>query len=199
MKKYALTLSALFLIGCGTAPSISSSVTRFHDLPTAPGGKFGTYVISVPAGKDGSLQYASYAKLVKKELNSAGFVEVANPQEAENVVTFDYSIQSGGSTSYTSVNVPTPMQGNSAFARGFNSAQQTTADTTTVDLYTRKIELKIDKVKGTAPRMIYESKLVSNGSTGEINVVMPTLIRAIFTGFPGNSGETVVINLPMQK
>jgi len=40
---------------------------------------------------------------------------------------------------------------------------------------------------------VYEGRVQSSGSFGEIAVVLPSMIEALFRDFPGNSGKTKTI------
>ena len=48
-------------------------------------------------------------------------------------------------------------------------------------------------------RAMYERKVVSEDSTGEISIVMPYLIEALFQEFPGNNGSTRKVTLDFKK
>ena len=196
MKRLALIfIFGLVLSGCAT--KIQSNVTRFNKLEKNSAGVYGTYSIFVPKDKTSSLEFSAYADLVKKELNSRGFKEDPSPETSNFSVFFNYSVRSGGqvTTTYTP---PAQIAGNSAFARGFNSASQ--GSSVSSEDYVRTVLLSIAKFsKGAAPETVFEATLVSEGSTGQINVVMPTFVKALFQEFPGNNGESIRVVLPVEK
>lgn len=190
-----LLLCAALVTGCA---SVQSSVTRFHALEKQKDGTYGTYAVYTPKEKESSLEYATYADLLKKQLNARGFREVALSQRPTYVAFFAYDVQRSG-TSTTSFYRP-QASGDSAFARGFNATAVGTA--TTEAAYTRSVMFRLvapPDADASAPRKtIYEARLASTGSSGEINRVMPTLVKAMFKDFPGKSGETVRVDLPME-
>jgi hypothetical protein len=187
-------VTALAVSACGSM--LESRVTRFHtlDKPTAAG--YGTYFLYTPEERRSSLEFASYAALVKKELNARRFSEGAPGEPADLLVSLEYKVGPSGSSS-TAVYAPR-ASGNSAFARGFNASGGAFA--TTEDEYLRVVLLRLIRMKGVAePTTVFEAQVSSTGSTRELPVVMPTLIRSIFTEFPGKSGETTKVVLPVGR
>ena len=179
------------LAGC---TSVQSNVTRFHKLEKDPKNQYGTYSVFIPEEKKTSLEFAAHVDMFKKELNTHGFQEQPNSALADYRAFFNYSVRASGSSTTTF----TPqMQGTSAFAKGFNSVGPS-ASTTSENL--RTVLFSLAKfTPGLPTQTVYEATLVSVGSNGQINTVMPVLIKSIFQDFPGNSGETIRVVLPLEK
>lgn len=195
MKRLVLALCVAVLAGC---VNVESNITRFHKLEPNAAGQYGTYSVFIPDEKKSSLEFAAYVDMVKKQLDAHGFKEEPNAAIADYTAFFSYSVKTAGSTT-TMVTAP-KMAGNSAFARGFNSGAGSSALALTTDDYSRTVLLSLAKFEpGTPPKTFYEAALVSVGSNGQINAVMPTLIKSLFQTFPGNSGETIHISLPLEK
>lgn len=195
MRAVIAIFIALSLSGC---VSVNSQVTRFHKLEKGADGKYGTYAFYIPPEKQSSLEFATNLDRVKAYLNSKGFSEASSPGTADVLAFLNYSVIAAGSSStYTP---PVTMGGTSAFAQGFNSASGGGSISTT-DMYTRTLNLRLAKFSaaGTPPQTVYEGTVASSGSSGSINSVMPTLLKALFTEFPGRSGESVKIVLPLEK
>ena len=57
-------------------------------------------------------------------------------------------------------------------------------------------ELDRDIVRRVDNQPLFEGKAQARSATDETGVLLPNLIEAMFTGFPGNSGETVRITVP---
>jgi hypothetical protein len=175
---------------------VESRVTRFHSLEKGRDAGRTTYVVYTPAERKSSLEFASYAALIKKELNARGFSEAVAGDAPDLLAIFEYKVGDSGSSS-TSVYAPT-ASGNSAFARGFNASAGALAVTEAE--YLRFALLRLIRVKGVAePTTVFEAQVSSSGSTRELPVVMPTLIRSMFTEFPGKSGETIKVTLPVVR
>lgn len=60
-------------------------------------------------------------------------------------------------------------------------------------------ELDMDIVRRADNLSLFEGKAQARSATGEPGVIVPNLIEAMFTGFPGRSGETVKITIPARK
>lgn len=213
MIRLLLLFSLALLTGC--AGMVQSNVAVFHELPAV---QTKIKYAAIPfKDQQGSLEHKSYERLIKEELVKHGFVEVP-AEEADVVMFFSYGIdsgkevvssypifgQTGTSSSYTSGTVTS--YGNYATYSG------TTYNTPTYGVvgsgvtsgteYTRF--LKVELLESTALakgdiKKIYEAKVVSSGSSNQVAVVMPTMIKALFEEFPGKSGSTRKTALPLVK
>ncbi len=208
-----IVLSLTLITGC--AGMVQSNVAVFHELPTV---MTKVKYAAIPLkDQQGSLEHKSYEKLIKEELGKRGFVE-APVNEADVVMFFSYGIDSGKeiissypifgrtgtSSSYTSGTVTS--YGNYATYSGttYNNptygvvGSRVSSDTR----YTRF--LKVEFLESLAlekgdVKKIYEAKVLSSGSSNQITVVMPTMIRALFEDFPGKSGSTRKTTSPLVK
>jgi hypothetical protein len=43
---------------------------------------------------------------------------------------------------------------------------------------------------------LFEGKALARARSSTLNKTVPSLVEAMFTGFPGNSGETIKITIP---
>ena len=62
-----------------------------------------------------------------------------------------------------------------------------------------KSNLDIDIVRKADNAPLFEGHAKARSQTDELDVLVPNLIEAMFTGFPGKSGETVKITVPARK
>ena len=62
-----------------------------------------------------------------------------------------------------------------------------------------KSELELDIVRRADNAPLFEGTAQARSQTDELGVLVPNLIEAMFTGFPGRSGETVRITVPARK
>ena len=60
-------------------------------------------------------------------------------------------------------------------------------------------ELEMDIVRRADNAPLFEGKAQARSANDELGVLVPNLIEAMFTGFPGRSGETVKITVPARK
>ncbi|HEU4704565.1 MAG TPA: DUF4136 domain-containing protein [Sphingomicrobium sp.] len=64
-------------------------------------------------------------------------------------------------------------------------------------VYKSYLDLDIVRKADNAP--LFEGKAKARSQTDETGVLIPNLIEAMFTGFPGKSGETIRITVPARK
>ena len=62
-----------------------------------------------------------------------------------------------------------------------------------------KSHLEMDIVRRADNAPLFEGKAQARSQTDEAGVLVPNLIEAMFTGFPGRSGETVKITVPAKR
>jgi len=195
---------ASVLSGC--ARLVRSQISVFHELPQ---GFAGTTYAAVPfKDQEGSLEHKAYEQAVRQELNAKGLQE-APMEQAEVVVFLFYGIDTGrevvssypiiGQTGVSSSYTYGTVQSYGSY--GTYSGTTTYTPTygvvgtgvTSHTLYARFLRLDIlDKTALAEGKIkkLYEGKIVSGGSSGQLSAVLPTMIKALFEDFPGKSGST---------
>jgi hypothetical protein len=63
--------------------------------------------------------------------------------------------------------------------------------------YHSQIDLHIRQASTNAP--LFDGRAQARSQTNRLDVVVPSLVDAMFTGFPGRSGETVKITIPTKS
>ena len=217
-SKKLLTLAApaaLLALGASTT-GLSTQVSRFQAMPAPQGQSF----IVQPADPDdqGGLEFSQYAGQVRQHLLAQGFTEAASPRDASLVVTLDYGVDNGqtkvrttpglgfGYGSYGGYGFHRPYYSRFGgfygrrnpfyygwydpfFDSGFGYPE-----VTSYTVYTSFVDMDI---KRTADgQSVFEGTAKARSGTDQLQVLVPNLIEALFTGFPGNSGETVRITVP---
>lgn len=206
----ALTATAL-LAGCATGPRIvQTEVTAFNQWSTLPGR---SYVFSRTLEFENSLELKSYEDIVRDELAVQGFTLATDPARADLVVTLRPSLtatrvrtrDSGfgpfyggygglyGRFGYGGFGSYGPFYGGPFYGGGFFND----FDRVDVDIYRHRFELDIDS-KSVAGKRFYEGRVETSDSNSAPTVV-PALIRALFTDFPGNNGQTRRVDVPMER
>ncbi len=205
----ALLLLALALALTTGCARLETKVTRFHQLPNVSPGK--TFTISGPKKRNHQLEYDKYASLIAARLSAHGW-RYTHSAQADYNATFDCGIlgtregydvvpvmgYTGGAVyqtgavynrhgkyrgSYTNVGYTMPVYGVVGSAA------------TPVTVFDRFLTLTItDRRTG---KTVFESRAVSSGESGEINEVLPAMIEALFTDFPGASGATRLYQTPL--
>ena len=212
LSKTFLTLAApaalLALSGCATG--FPAQVSRFQQMPPPAGQSF---VIQAADPRDrGGIEFGQYADLVRRHLVALGYQEAPSAAAASLVVTLDYGVDHGrqqletrpalgawGGWGWGPYGFRRPWGWHGRYASPFYWGWDdpwwgtpTEIDVRTV--YTAFLDLDI---KRTADgRSVFEGSAKARAATDRLQVLVPNLVEAMFTGFPGNSGETVRITVP---
>ncbi|MBX9633647.1 MAG: DUF4136 domain-containing protein, partial [Magnetospirillum sp.] len=67
-----------------------------------------------------------------------------------------------------------------------------------ITYYPRWLAVRIIDAGSGGRKVLFEGRAVAEGVRREIAPVMPYLVQALFTGFPGANGSTVRVNLPIR-
>jgi hypothetical protein len=210
-------LAALtFLSACSATTQIASDVARFHRLPVPSGETF--RVVPADDSKKGSLEFDTYATQVTSQLVQAGF----RPAEANSAATYDVRLDymiTGGKEKLASRPGFGPSFGSSLYYGGafggygrhgyrgryydpfydpfYYGGGFSEPEVYSYTVYTRKLNLDIVKANG--GDKLFEGRLESTGSDNRLPEVMPYLVQAMFTNFPGNSGVTQRVKIDLKK
>jgi Domain of unknown function (DUF4136) len=214
--KILAPVAILALSACATP--FQASVSRFQAMPAAQGQ---TYVIQSDNPRlEGGLEFQNYANLVAQRLNGFGYTRAVGAGSANLIVTLDYGVDRGrekirsapgsgfgyggfgryggfgyGGFGYGSFGRPYYGYGRRAFMYGFydpflfddfNSVESYT-------VYASQLDMKIAR-RGSNER-VFEGTAKAMSMDDDLTTLVPNLIEAMFTGFPGNSGETVKITV----
>ena len=212
MRLIIVVLIAALVSGCMV---VRSNISVFHDLP--PTTQELKYAALPLKGQEGSLEHKSYENLVKAKLNKRGYVETS-VADADVIVFLDYEIDRGREvvSSYPIIAQTgissSDTTGTVTNYGGYATYSGTTYHTPTYGVvgtgtrsdtvFTRFLRLDfVDRADLAAGRVIkrYEAKVVSVGSRGQIAAVMPAMIKALFEDFPGKSGSTRRVDVPMER
>jgi hypothetical protein len=219
LAKKLLTLAApaaLIALG-GCATGLPTQVSRYQAMP-APAGQ--TFAIEAADPEDrGGLEFSRYAELVRRHMVAQGYSEAASPQSASLIVSLDYGVDDGRQQVVTR-----PALGGygrwgyggfgyrpywsrfggygrlrSPFYYGWDDPYWFRGWGDEIDVYTvytSFLDMDIRRPDGQA---VFEGTARARSRTDELGVLVPNLIEAMFTGFPGNSGETVKITVAPER
>ena len=219
LAKKMLTLAApaalLALGGCATG--LPTQVSRYQAMP-APAGQ--SFVIQAAHEEDrGGLEFSRYADLVRRHMVAQGYSEAASPSQASLIVSLGYGVDGGRQQVVT---YPSSRFGRgfgyggfgyrpywsrfggygrlrSPFYYGWNDPFWYRGWGDEVDVYTvytSFLDMDIRRPDGQA---VFEGTARARSRTDELGVLVPNLIEAMFTGFPGNNGETVKITVAPER
>ncbi len=218
LKKLLLAIAApaalLSLSACMTG--FPAQVQRFNAMP-APEGQ--SFVVQAADEEDrGGLEFAQYADHVRRHLIALGYREASGPRDATLIVTLDYGVDGGRERI-----VSTPGVGYGGFWHGrfgrpyfsrFGYYGRRGAfpfyygwhdpffddfgyDVRSYTVYTAFLDLDIRRAADN--QSVFEGGAEARARTNELPLLVPNLIEAMFTGFPGNSGERVRITVAPER
>lgn len=222
---FAVPLLLASLGGCATP--FKADVQRFQGQLPAPQGQ--TFAIVADDPKDaGGLEFSQYASLVGAQMQKLGYLP-GSAETADMIVRFDYGVDQGRDRiRQTGFNDPYwggwggwggwgPGWGpgyRRGFGRGgfggygggwgwgwndpfFFGGGGWGGGVDVVTVYTSGIDLKIDR--RTDGQRLFEGKAEAASQSNRLSYVVPNLVEAMFTGFPGNNGETLRISIAPEK
>ena len=194
---------ALGLSACATN-SFKADVSRFAVPLPAPAGQTFAVVAEDPK-LAGGLEFDTYANAVATELTGLGYTRAASPESADMLVRFDYRVDNGRERVRTDPGVggigafgPWGRWGGwgggfGGWGYGFNDPFFGGPDVRSYTVYTSGVDVKIDR-RADGQRL-FEGKAEAVSRSNRLPRLVPNLVDALFTDFPGNSGETVRITI----
>lgn len=218
--KLRLAMVPLMLAGLAAcAQPFNARVQRFASQLPAPQGQTFAVVADDPA-LSGGLEFAQYARLVEDQMARLGYTPVGNPGSANLIVHFDYGVDKGRErVRSTGFSDPfySPWYGyGGGFGRGYRGGYgrpigyfpgrawgygfydpwfDNGYESYTV--YNSGVALKIDRRDN--GQRLFEGKAEAISTSNRLPYLVPNLVEAIFTDFPGHSGETVRISVAPEK
>ncbi len=207
-------LAIVFLLGgCEALPyKIHTNVTRFYD-PQHIFEKGSFILVAEDAQESSRLEFKSYANLVATYLQDLGYKPFSGTEitQADIIVALSYDSEQKQETRYHQQYTHIPsngfhINGKDVIWHGSDfTVQQNVPEIVSVTEY--KVELifaqgntaRLIEDKWRLPNHIFEARAHHKGRNAPLHSVMPYMIKAIFTGFPGNNGETLDVGIPVRK
>ncbi len=220
IKLASVPLLLAGLAACATP--FNADVTRFQTQLPAPQGQSFAVVADDPA-LAGGLEFSQYASLVAAQMQRLGYTQALSPENASLLVRFDYGVDRGRErVRRTGLRDPfydpwygySPFYGRRAWgfrpgfgrypgfyrggpwAYGFHDpffgggVDSYTVYTSGIDL---KIDRNADKVR------LFEGQAEALSTSNRLQYLVPNLVDAMFTDFPGDSGRTVRISVAPEE
>jgi hypothetical protein len=206
---FAVPVLALALSACATP--FKADVARFQALPAPQGQSF--VVTAGDPRLQGGLEFGQYAQLVTRQMTQLGYVPASDAARADMVVSFSYGVDNGrekvvsdgfgggfggGWGGFGPGFGPWGgFYGRRAFGYGFYDpfifGPGWNNDVRSYTVYTSGIDVQIDRAVDNT--RLFEGKAEAQSRSKNLQYLVPNLIDAIFTDFPGRSGETVQISI----
>ena len=208
----ALGVAAVGLSAC--AEQLNTTVSRYQAMPAPQGQTF----FVVPAGgmaNNGGLEFQRYAGIVAQQLQARGFQPASSAANANMIVQFGYGVDHGqvqyiedpfyrSRFGYGGFGWGSPFR-HSRFGFGWGGGYSWGWDDPLwygggLDSYVEyhsQIDLHIRAAGSNAP--LFDGRAQARSETNRLDVVIPSLVDAMFTGFPGRNGEVVKITIPTRQ
>ncbi len=208
MKLTLLAPLAVLALGACATP-FRADVQRFQALPVPQGQSFA--VVSSDPELAGGLEFGQYADMVEAQMVNFGYTLSEDPAAAELIVSMDYDIDDGREKVVTDYD---PFYRPGFYGRGYYSRYRYLhgyydpflfggygfngyGGVRSFTVYTAQLDMKIDRaVDG---ERLFEGTAEAKSRSKNLTYLVPNLVEAMFTNFPGNSGERVRISVAPEK
>jgi hypothetical protein len=205
--------ASIALSACATG--LPAKVTRFSAMPIPAGQSF--YVVQAN-GQPMGLEFSQYASMVAQQLQARGYRQAQSPQSADMLVRVGFDIDQGRVQYASDPFVPSfygpgyygpyrPYWGRPYYSRyGYygprapfyygwdNPYAYGPYGGGRYIIFDSQLNLNIVRRADNVP--LFEGRAQARSQTDNPGVLVPNLIEAMFTGFPGRNGETVRITVP---
>lgn len=217
LRRKILTFAApaALLLASGCAEPFKADVARFQMMPP-PAGQ--TFTVQPSDPRQQGIEFQTYAQLVGSHLTALGYRQ-GDGGSASLVVTLNYGVD-GGHTQVVTRPGLGPAWGwgpygawgvgyrhyggfrGGRYGRGFyygwdDPFWYSPFGYPEVDSYTffiSQLEMKIRR--GGDGKVLFEGRASARSTDRSLPHLVPNLVDAMFTGFPGRSGEDVRITIP---
>ncbi|MEP2101261.1 MAG: DUF4136 domain-containing protein [Parasphingorhabdus sp.] len=212
MKLKILAPVAFLALGACASP-FRADVQRFEALPPAQGQSFA--VVAADPELSGGLEFGQYAALVEQRMADLGYQRSEDPAAAQLIVSMDYDVDNGRekvvsdydpffATGYRGFRGHRGFYGRHRYRLGYydpflfgGHGFSGYGGVRSFTVYTSELDLKIDrKVDG---ERLFEGKAEARSRSKNLTYLVPNLVEAMFTGFPGSSGERIRISVAPEK
>src|SRR5438477_9133961 len=209
----ALGVAAVGLSAC--AEQLNTTVSRYQAMPAPQGQTF----FVIPGGgmaNNGGLEFQRYAGIVAQQLQARGFQPATSPQGANMIVQFGYGVDRGqvqyvedpfyrsrfgyGGFGYGGFGSPfyrSRWGWGGGYSWGWDDPFWYGGGVDSYVEYHSQIDVHIRAARTNAP--LFDGRAQARSQTNRLDVVIPSLGEAMFTGFPGRNGETVKITIPTRQ
>ena len=207
-KIFAAAAPLALLMASACTQPFQANVSRFQALPVPEGQSFA--IEPADSRNRGGLEFAQYAALVRQRLAAYGYRPVESGARPELVVKFDYGVDHGVQK-VVSRPAPGPAFGpwgyggfgpygrrwgyGSAFYYGWDPFWYDPwyRDIDTYTVYTSYADMVIERTSD--GKHVFEGKAKARSMDDALPRLVPNLVEAMFTNFPGQSGEEVKITI----
>jgi hypothetical protein len=225
MKLAAVALLGAAVLGTsGCETGFPAQVSRFQMMPAPAGQSF--FVVPMDQRLNGSLEFQRFGAYVEQAMQAQGYAPATTPQAATLLVRVGYNVDRGtteyqsepfggsrfgyggyGGFGYGggfgfggSFGRPYyyPRFGGyrSAFYYGWDDPFYSPFDSGISSYTVYRSNLDLDIRRHADNQSVFEGHAKARSQNDDLTRIVPNLVEAMFTGFPGRNGETVKITVP---
>ena len=209
-----LGIAALGLSGCATG--LPTKVTRYSTA--IPKGQ--SFYVVPGQGVQPGLEFNNFASLVAQQMIARGYQQAPSTAAADMLVKVGYNVDQGRQHIDVDPFYGDPFYGAGYFGRpywsrfGYYGHYRSPFywgwddpfwygggfGPSAVREYTvYQSELDLDIVRRADNAPLFDGRAKARSQTDELGTLVPNLIEAMFTNFPGENGRTVKITVPGRK
>jgi hypothetical protein len=213
--KLTIIVALTTALGGCAAPSFRADVARFQAqaLPATQGQSF-AIAPSDPTLAN-SLEFESYAAKASAQMSAMGYRPAADATNADLIVRMGYSVDKGTQKLRASPGFYDPFWDPWVGYRGYSRFYRRSAfgyrygyhdpflfgsgydRVEAITIYTSGLDVQIDRLAD--GKRLFEGKAEARSRDNDLTYLVPNLIEAMFTNFPGNNGEKVRITVAPKK
>ncbi len=210
MKRFlsiSIAMLAIFMAGCAT--TISSQVTTFHEWQN--GVQNQTYAIERTGAQEDGPEYQHYTQMLRDKLNKLGLIESANHTTSSLKITMAYQTLVSDMQLSMPFNTMTydPFWGmhySRAYPRSaffYPGYIRRPSDLLWMQDYSIRRyfmhQLEVIIIDRKSEKKLFDVRASTEQVNSEISLYLPYLIESAFQNFPGKSGSTINLNLPISQ
>ena len=212
---FTIAAPAAMLLVSACATPFKADVSRFQMMPPPQGQSF--VVQAADPRKQGGIEFQNYAQLVGSRLTALGYRQADGDAKPTFVVSLDYGVDNGHEKIVTTPGIG-PSWGwgpygswGVGYRRGFRGGLYGRGfyygwndpfwydpfGGPQVNSYTYYVSQLDMKIRRTADgQALFEGRARARSTDQALPRLVPNLVEAMFAGFPGRSGEDVMITIP---
>jgi hypothetical protein len=202
-----VAIASLGLLAACAQP-FEARVQSFQSMPPQQGQSF--VVKPADPQREGSLEFAAYAGLVSTELQKQGFRPAATPESADLVVMMDFNSGPGRERIATRPGTTASMGWYSpSWAMRYRSAWGPWYDPwgpwgawSQPEVYSFTVYpayLHVAILNASSKQPLFEGRAETTTRANDLPTIMPNLVTALFTDFPGPSARSKVVQVPSSR
>jgi Domain of unknown function (DUF4136) len=211
-KWFAVAIICSGLTGCATG--FRADVARFQAeaLPATQGQSFA--IVADDLALVNSIEFDMYAAKAAERMSALGYRAATDTKSADLVVRMAYTVDKGTDKLRRSAGFYDPFWDSwGGFGRGYYHPRAYRSSfgyrygyydpflfgsdgfdrVESIRVFTSALDLKIDRQAD--GKRLFEGKAEARSRDNDLTYLVPNLVDAMFTGFPGNSGQKMRITV----